>query len=422
MSGRGESARTEDSRRSRTTAGCANTISNEQRRIDELRLLHRWSTVTYKSLSSEFTKDWDVWRTAVPKVALKYDFLLNTILALSSFELAFSSCTEAAQHYRKIALEYQSLAYATFRGHLRFLLDRSSEDPGHQDVEESVRTKRLLECLAEYFSLDELERKSVKDNVRTLGIELDADEHDALLYVSILMTVLALASATAKSPPLPALTSSGGRISLIEHTIAHHKLVQGIGMMLMSKADCIITHDLFRQLPRLHKLEETQIEPSFEGVLEKLDKLNASRDRCQLQDDSATPFAACRNGIRWLRYLSRTGLNQKIRTICLPWLSMAGDGYVRAIKNNDQISWLLLTIWAVLMQSVGEEYWYGKDFGKSLFEEIANEIESGAAEQAAEVLKWAREEISQISKTGTRRPMGLVNCGELVSIEPASDV
>lgn len=51
--------------------------------------------------------DIDVWRKAVPEEAVRYEFLMDGLLALSSLHLAFEK-PELRQRYTKIAIQYQN--------------------------------------------------------------------------------------------------------------------------------------------------------------------------------------------------------------------------------------------------------------------------------------------------------------------------
>ncbi|KFA52534.1 hypothetical protein S40293_09955 [Stachybotrys chartarum IBT 40293] len=88
-------------------------------RAQELYLMHHYTTITFHTLANtDSPEEVYLWKMAVPQLAAKYEFLMNSLLALSSLHLAHleppssSSYTEAAMQYHisglhdfKVALE-----------------------------------------------------------------------------------------------------------------------------------------------------------------------------------------------------------------------------------------------------------------------------------------------------------------------------
>lgn len=75
--------------------------------------MHQFATSTYSSLCQSET-DYAVWRDAIPRQALNYDYLLGAIFAFTALHRAFQRPDEKAQ-WTNLALEYHSLALARFR-------------------------------------------------------------------------------------------------------------------------------------------------------------------------------------------------------------------------------------------------------------------------------------------------------------------
>ncbi|KAE8380351.1 hypothetical protein BDV26DRAFT_257502 [Aspergillus bertholletiae] len=82
--------------------------------LRSLELMHKFSTETYHSLSSD-SLDHHAWRTSVPRKALEHDFLLDGILSIASLHIAATKGPSEARSYMDTALEYQNRALTPFR-------------------------------------------------------------------------------------------------------------------------------------------------------------------------------------------------------------------------------------------------------------------------------------------------------------------
>ncbi|KAJ5679132.1 hypothetical protein N7462_007376 [Penicillium macrosclerotiorum] len=82
--------------------------------VDELELMHQFSTETYQSLCvSESEKR--TWQVLIPRLALKHRFLMNSILALASLHIATTREPPDALAYIDAGLEYHSSSLEPFR-------------------------------------------------------------------------------------------------------------------------------------------------------------------------------------------------------------------------------------------------------------------------------------------------------------------
>ncbi|KAE8312711.1 hypothetical protein BDV41DRAFT_538592 [Aspergillus transmontanensis] len=82
--------------------------------LRSLELMHKFSTETYYSLSSD-ALDHRVWQTSMPRKALEFDFLLDGILSIASLHTAATKAPLEARSYIDTALEYQNRALTPFR-------------------------------------------------------------------------------------------------------------------------------------------------------------------------------------------------------------------------------------------------------------------------------------------------------------------
>ncbi|KAJ5297892.1 hypothetical protein PENANT_c012G00496 [Penicillium antarcticum] len=94
--------------------------------IDNLELMHKYSTETYQSLcvsDSEIT----VWRNTVPRLALKHDYLMNGILALASMHIATSAEPADALLYHDTGLQYYNRSLTPFRNAIDTISPRNCD-------------------------------------------------------------------------------------------------------------------------------------------------------------------------------------------------------------------------------------------------------------------------------------------------------
>jgi hypothetical protein len=94
--------------------------------INNLELMHKYSTETYQSLcvsESEIT----VWQTTVPRLALQHDYLMNGILALASMHIATSAEPAKALLYHDTGLQYYNRSLTPFRNAIDSISPRNCD-------------------------------------------------------------------------------------------------------------------------------------------------------------------------------------------------------------------------------------------------------------------------------------------------------
>lgn len=297
----------------------------------ELQLLHRYTTATYLTISTEICDDYLIWQQTVPEVALGYDFLLDTLFAFTAFDMTHAHPGHASQ-WRSTALEYETLAYARFRSAL---------------------------------------------------IDPTPDCHDALLYCSILLLVLAMASATL----------SDARESTVQHTLVVHSLIKGCTIVVAQKPNCLQTHSLWRKMPSFFDLQKSDLDPDTEKALATLEDANAQRSLIQ-----PAHYTACKTALVWARYLFRTCSDLKHRSFCLGFVNMGGQDYIDALNADDPLALAILVAWAVMLHPLSEDYWYAEGFGKRLISEISHRLKNRDVAGFAEVLEWAEREVEKMEE------------------------
>ncbi|USW59487.1 Putative zn(2)-C6 fungal-type DNA-binding domain-containing protein [Septoria linicola] len=358
------SARDSSSSKSPGSTSEASTSSSATRNIAELQLMHRWSTSTFESMASEISGDREVWRVMVPETATKYDFLLNSMFALTAFEMAYKKPAESNQHI-STALEYQTQAFAKFRNDLSRLVAGDAED----------------------------------------------EAHDALLYCSILLMVLALASSTQ-----PAL-----RGSMIDNTIIHFELVRGVSVVMLKKPECIKAHPLVCNVPDLMSLPRGEYSERFAEAFRMLNEINEKRapsttsDTNEAQTDNTKDvYLACKYAIWWLEYLTATCQEMKLRGFLLAWISLAGDDFVKTLKASDHVALLALMWWGVVLNPLGYEYWYGEEYGSTLAGEVVEMLAGLPDPRFEELIRLADDEVGEGRAEAAKKPGSTIEDEEVV--------
>lgn len=82
-------------------------------RLQELYLVHHYSTTTCNTLCRDQVVDLGIWINAVPTIARRYDFLMDGILALASLHIALED-PEKRQPFTTYALSYHNRALQQF--------------------------------------------------------------------------------------------------------------------------------------------------------------------------------------------------------------------------------------------------------------------------------------------------------------------
>ena len=94
---------------------------------DDLELLANWCTTTYRSLTHDRNSE-EIWRSNIPQEALRYPFLLDSILAVSALQLAYYSEQDGAQHIKllRTSQTHWIQAHAGLTHQINRVLDRSN--------------------------------------------------------------------------------------------------------------------------------------------------------------------------------------------------------------------------------------------------------------------------------------------------------
>jgi hypothetical protein len=311
-------------------------------RLLELQLMHRWSTVTYKSMCTPAAGDEHVWRNKVPTWALSYDFVLNGLLSLTAFEAASSSSSSSASsgqnrdHYVNAATEYQTLALSTFRHHLQ----RVHLDHHHPSN----------------------------------------DSYEPVLTFSMMLMVLAMASAQFNS-------DSQQSTGMVQNTLTHYRLIRGCGTVLGDSGEQYLASNPYvLKLTRFDDLPRVPVDSPSTAMLARLNEVNERRltstvgEPYEARVQHVKSFEACKKAIGILeQYFARCHgpVDPTYQAYILGWLNMAGDEYVVAIQDGDHVALLVLMVWGAVVEQLGHRVWWARRFGRLLVEEIARQVGRG---------------------------------------------
>ncbi|EXJ58682.1 hypothetical protein A1O7_06111 [Cladophialophora yegresii CBS 114405] len=301
-------------------------------RLLELQLMHRWSTVTYKSVCTPAAGDGPVWRDKLPKWALRHDFLLNGMLSLTAFEAASASVAgQNRDRYVTAAIEYQSVALTQFRQHLQLVQMGPHRHPSNSSFE-------------------------------------------PVLAFSMMLMVLALASAQ----------FTGGQ-GMVQNTITHYQLIRGCGTVLGDAGEeYLASNPYVLKLTRFDDLPRLPVDSPSAVVLARLNEANERRltgsvgEPYEARVQHVKYFEACKKSIGLLeQYFAKCMgdvVDESYQGYILGWLNMAGDEYVSAIKDGDRVALLVLMLWGAVVEQLGHKVWWARRFGRLVVEEIAMQV------------------------------------------------
>lgn len=324
----------------------------DNRRL-ELQLMHRWSTMTYKSCCTPGSDDDEVWQFLVPELALQYDFLLNGVFALSAFETARSLRGKPDyEQYVNAAIEYHASALSSFRSQLPAIL---------------------------------------------------RDGHEAALCFSLMLMVLALASV--QFPSASAGDNHGG--GMVQSAIIHFELLRGCVPVAESKEGYLAENPYISKMTRFEDLPRATLDGRIEEALAKLSELNDRRIASSVRESDERRvqqvdyWEACKKALGLLRECFEKCTDGLYQGYSLGWLNMAGEGYIKAIKEDDHTALLMLMYWGLLVERIGHHVWWAEQFGNLLVDEISDRVLGSDTDATMkDIVQQAREMIQAVSGEG----------------------
>ncbi|GKZ22383.1 hypothetical protein AbraCBS73388_008531 [Aspergillus brasiliensis] len=279
-------------------------------RLRELELMHKFSTETYQSLCNEPT-DHHEWQSAIPRKALKHDFLMSGILAVASLHIASTLDPSEALSYIDTALEYHDLAFAPFRHAI--------------------------------------------DNLTPANC-------DAVFAHSVITTVIGIT--------LPQLVVARGESqSMTENIIVVFELLHGVSKIFTISRPWL-QGKLFTSRRGFWETQLSILDSEIEAALDRLTALNND----MLATDNAEQHHIVKNAIALLRRcFCRYNHARDVASI-LAWVATVDKEFVHALRCRQPLALLVLMHWGALLHELDGKVWWAKNSGTALVSELLNAL------------------------------------------------
>jgi hypothetical protein len=271
----------------------------------------------------------DDWQVLIPQQSYNHTFLLHGILALAALHIAVTAPEPArALSYLDTALQYNNMAFAPFRQELDSLTP--------------------LNC-------------------------------DAVFAHSAIITVIGIA--------LPRLSAQhrGECFSMIENMVTVFELLQGSTKIsrisrLWLKGGVFSKYDFWQ-------MENGDLDSEMTIAIEKLSGLNnciadADVERCGANHEAIELLRSC-----FAKY------NRLAHPVAiLAWLVYVKKEFIDELRMRQPFPLLILLHWGVLLNELGNHFWWAQGCGKDLVTELLAELKSENTvwEQA---LQWPQKRV-----------------------------
>jgi hypothetical protein len=294
---------------------------DESRRLLELRLMHRWSSTTYKSLcSSALDETW--LQIHVPEWALKHNFLLHGIFAMSAMETMVDDAlvdeTQAAM-LLQAAMEYYDMASTSFR-------------------------RELFNVTAENF-------------------------HSVYMFSFFAVAMCMVMPHGFQEPRNGQQGGVLGRTALIMNLLntCSHLAANNLSMMVTGPSGDSVESVV--SVVEVGYFSPGSLTGSTEDALVRLSYL------VELDAD-AKANGTYRHAVDWLRVCFTVESNNRdtVAGFCFAWPSLAGHDFIVAFSKADVRALLIVMHWAVLLHSYGKVAWWVASVGRDIVAEISRVV------------------------------------------------
>ncbi|KAI1273922.1 hypothetical protein F5Y07DRAFT_229118 [Xylaria sp. FL0933] len=305
-------------------------VMKENRRMLELELMHCWSTTTYKSLCS-VPEDQHYMQLIMPQEALRYDFLLNGIFVAAALHRSTMSQEPEARAYFNLAMELYDSASRSFRIHL------GKMDPATHHVLYIYSSMTAFINIA--FSQCNYTEGNELNTLSTVAVAFD------LLNGSVNIAQTDFQRLLDSPVPLRAYLNYGLASSVALHPGTRVALA------------------------RLHDLNELYHSSRYQGTTPaSSDELSVATTPHSdtVSTVSITPATPWKVAIGLLQHCFAEEQRAILRGFCFVFPGGAGPDFTAAIKASDPMALLILMHWSVLIERVGDEYWWAKELGRRL--------------------------------------------------------
>jgi hypothetical protein len=323
--------------------------------LQQLRLMHQWSTFTYTSVPTTHPGHDTLWQLEAPEIAFNHDFLLHAIFALTAFEKAIPQAVD--QDLSKDAQAFLDKAITSTRTSLNVI----DEDT----VEALVWTARLLIVLA----MTAVQTSSVEDGML---VALEGLTHTLDVLV-----------------PLYA------HLEKQQQSILDHPLRRPLDDTVAGPTEPLhpATAIIFRHLLILNDKARPPPSEELHGFRSVVHQGGCAKALFWLEDIctncailfSEPPFIT--TNAQALHYQEQA----------LSWVRLIDADYMSALAAGDRVAVLMLMCWSILVQrSLGPRFWWAQGVATAIVAILENDVQwdsdgtTGWGALTKQTIDWAK--------------------------------
>lgn len=316
--------------------------------VDDLELMHMFSTQTYKSLCVN-DSEIDIWQRVVPRLALTHRYLMDGILSLAAIHIATMSDSAKASQYIGTGLQYHNRSLAPFRNAI--------------------------------------------NNISPLN-------SNAVFAQSVVVVAISIALPQVLSRSGSVVLMDGpGSPGMIETVVTLFELLQGVKKILAA-GHSWIDLALFSngEFWRRDENSPTGGDQLGQDTRTALDAL-ASLDVKQFLDDGKEKnHEVRRRAISHLRHCIAKFSRSPDPAPVLAWLAAIDEVLITGIQRGEPLCQLILVSWAILLKELEGHRWWADNSGRALVSQLVCSLDSklGRNRKAAEweaCLTWVQHRI-----------------------------
>ncbi|KAM5348968.1 hypothetical protein ACJ41O_008791 [Fusarium nematophilum] len=340
--------------------------ATETRRRLELELMHRWSVTTHKSLVS-IPEDALWLQDDMPRWALKHEYLLHGMFALSALDVALtggSVVDDDPAVYVRLALEYYDKASRSFRAQLENV------------TPENVQKVFLFSFLAVAVNMCLPQCGDI--------IPIDDDQEGILRRVVTLWELL-MGNASIANKHFDALIS---------------------GALSRSTEALMVRTQMQNQTPVSISQETEKALEKLSLVVEKAAAESPQSDDPEASTEAGLRVQAYRAGVAAIRTCFVEDSKDLFKGIAIAFPAMAGMEFFAALKRSDRVAVFVMMFWGVQLDCLGKLAWWVGSFGRKMVSELSEMLwEGGEGADVEEMGEW-RECISWARREVELPPLG----------------
>ena len=290
--------------------------------------MHKFATETFRSVCSS-ESEFHVWQIIIPRLALRYDFLMNGILALAALHIASSVEPPTSLAYIDTALQYHNISFATFR-----------------------------------IAIDNLTSQNC----------------EAVLAQSIVTTTIGIALPWATAP-------RDGNHNMTENILVVFELLQGVKNIIHIGRSWIKLN-LFTRYGQRQNPPPIALDHETEVALDRLVTVNHET----LAAFDANQHRINQEVIAHLKQCFTYFANSADPSNVLAWLAVVDKGFVDNVRRRQPLALLILMHWGVLLGELDGQRWWARNSGRALVSEIVQILRPENAQWAGSI-SWPKRKM-----------------------------